>query len=150
MPGPMFGSMFSRAHQAHIALSEPMTSIVQQGSSLGSCPTSLFLNPYYKRTFVSSSIWWEAVTNNLVDYFCEATSELNRPLYFGGHGLFRRRRICYLSQQYRACVLTTKLSCQMWGLCPYHQLKQKTWNSTKHSCRPNTTYQTNHSCLFLI
>ena len=44
MPGPRFGSMSSYANQAHIALSGPMTSIAQRGSSLGSCPT--FLSPY--------------------------------------------------------------------------------------------------------
>ena len=45
----MFGSMSCKAHQAHIALSEPMTSVVQQGSSLGSCPTSPTFNPHYSR-----------------------------------------------------------------------------------------------------
>ena len=39
VPGPRFGSMSSQAHQVHIALSGPMTGIVQQGSSRGSFPT---------------------------------------------------------------------------------------------------------------
>ena len=44
--GPRFGFMSSSAHQAHIALSEPMTSIARQGSSLGSCPTFLSPKPH--------------------------------------------------------------------------------------------------------
>ena len=49
MPGFTFESMSSKAHQAHIARSEPMTSKVKQGSSLGSCPTFPSLNPHYNR-----------------------------------------------------------------------------------------------------
>ena len=45
-----------------------MTSIVQLGSSLGSCPTFSSPNPHYHPTFgsfdfVSSPVWWEAKTN---------------------------------------------------------------------------------------
>ena len=40
VPRPRFGSMSSKAHQAHIALSGTMTRIVSQGLSLGSCPPS--------------------------------------------------------------------------------------------------------------
>ena len=39
VPGPRFGSKSSYAHQAPIAQNGPMTNIVQQGSSLGTCPT---------------------------------------------------------------------------------------------------------------
>ena len=53
---------------AHITLSEPMTSRVQQGSSLGSCSTFPSPNPHYNPTFgsfdlVSSPVWLEAETN---------------------------------------------------------------------------------------
>ena len=55
------------ANQVHIALSEPMSYIDQQGSSLGSCPTSppLILTLMGLRAFdlVSSLIWWEALAN---------------------------------------------------------------------------------------
>ena len=40
VPGPKFGSKTSLAHQALIALSGTMSNIDQQGSSLGSYPTS--------------------------------------------------------------------------------------------------------------
>ena len=56
MPGPMFRSMSSYAHQAHIALSEPMTSKVQQSSSLGLCPTFPSTNPHFKLTFRSLTL----------------------------------------------------------------------------------------------
>ena len=49
VPGFMFGSMSCKAHQAHIALSEPITSIVQQGSSFGLIPASPFFNPHYSQ-----------------------------------------------------------------------------------------------------
>ena len=39
VPGPTFGSWNCLPHQAHIALSEPMSSTDKQGSSLGSFPT---------------------------------------------------------------------------------------------------------------
>ena len=39
-PDPHLGSWNCLPHQAHVALSEPMSSIDQQGSSLGSFPTS--------------------------------------------------------------------------------------------------------------
>ena len=45
MPGLRFRSKTSKVHQAHIALSGPTTSIDQQGSSLGSCPTFPSLKP---------------------------------------------------------------------------------------------------------
>ena len=66
--GLTFESMSSKAHLAHIARSEPMTSIVQQGSSLGSCPIFRSLNHMYKTDLrvidlVSSPVWWEAETN---------------------------------------------------------------------------------------
>ena len=47
MLGLIFGSMSCKAHQTHIALSEPMISIVQQGSSLSLSLTSTSLNPHY-------------------------------------------------------------------------------------------------------
>ena len=51
----MFGSMSCKAHQAHIALSEPITSVVQQGSSLGlnSIPTPILID------LESIAVWWE-------------------------------------------------------------------------------------------
>ena len=67
MLGPMFGSRYCKAHQVHITLSEPMTSIVQQGSSLGFTPTPLPSTPTIIDLrvidLVSSLVWWEAVTN---------------------------------------------------------------------------------------
>ena len=56
MSGPVFGSMSSQAHQAHIALSGPMTNIVQQGSNLGSYSTFSSPNPYYNSTFGSVTL----------------------------------------------------------------------------------------------
>ena len=47
---------FSEAHLAHIALSEPMTSIVLQGSRHSLCPTSPFSNSHYKPTFGSLTL----------------------------------------------------------------------------------------------
>ena len=88
----MFGSMSSQAHQAHIALSELMTSKVLQGSNLGSCPTFPALNPHFKPTFgsfdlVSSPVWWEAETNIdplapglAVNYLPSSNSYLNKDL----------------------------------------------------------------------
>ena len=57
-----------------------MTSIVQQGSSFGSCPTFPSPNPYSNTTFgsfdlVSSPVWWEAETNI-------TTSQISLPLLF--------------------------------------------------------------------
>ena len=64
----MFGSMPSNAHQAHIALSEPMISIVQQSSSLSSSSISPSLIPTIIDLtvidLVSCPVWWEAETNN--------------------------------------------------------------------------------------
>ena len=62
----MFGSMSSKAHQAHIALNEPMTSIIQQEfeSRLPSTPTIIDLRVI---DLVSSPVWWEAVTNNIMN-----------------------------------------------------------------------------------
>ena len=48
--------MSSEAHQAHIGLSEPMTSIVQLGSSLGSCLTSPSPNSYHNPAFRSLTL----------------------------------------------------------------------------------------------
>ena len=48
--------MSSKAHQAHIALSEPMTSKVQQGSNLSSSPTFLSPNPYINPTIGSLTL----------------------------------------------------------------------------------------------
>ena len=67
-PDPRLGSWNCLPHQAHIALSEQMSSIDQQRSSLGSFPTSPL--PFIPtliglRAFdhVSSRVWWEAATN---------------------------------------------------------------------------------------
>ena len=51
-----FGSMSSKGHQTRIALSEPMTGIVQQGLSLSSSMTSPSLNTHFKSTFVSLTL----------------------------------------------------------------------------------------------
>ena len=48
-PDPHLGSWNCLAHQANIALSEPMSSIDQQGSSLGSFPTPPPLYPHFNR-----------------------------------------------------------------------------------------------------
>ena len=66
-PDPHLGSWNCLPHQAHIAPSEPMSSIDQQGLSLGSFPTP----PHFFPTLiglqafdlVSSPVWWEAATN---------------------------------------------------------------------------------------
>ena len=62
VPGPRFGSMSSKAHQTHIALSGPMTSIVKQGSILSWFPTFPFPNPHYNRP----SGHWPCVKSCLV------------------------------------------------------------------------------------
>ena len=56
VPGPMFGFMSTKAHQADIALSELMTNIVQQGSRLGPSQTSPSLYPHYKSNFSSLTL----------------------------------------------------------------------------------------------
>ena len=66
----------------------------------------------------------------------------------GQPGWARKKGIWYLFQQHGVCILTTKPSCRIWGLCPYHQ--QKTWNPINHSHEPRIANQTNHSCPFLI
>ena len=43
-----------------------MTNIVQQGTSLGSYPTSLSLKPHYKKDLASNHIWWETAINILL------------------------------------------------------------------------------------
>ena len=75
MPGLTFGSMSCKAHQAHIALSESMTSIVQQSSSLGSRLSSHSLNLHYNQP----SSHWPCI------------------VLFGGR---QRKGICYLCQQH--------------------------------------------------
>ena len=66
-PDPHLGSWNCLPHQAHIALSEPMSSTDKQGSSLGSFPTSPPLYPHFNRVrafdLVSRRVWWEAVAN---------------------------------------------------------------------------------------
>ena len=124
---------------------------------------------------MSSSVWWEEVTNNTsrasarsgvqdqgqirsrkapelwLGHWCQVISgERQRQIFTWQSGLARRRGICYFSQQHVVCVLTTKPSCRMWSLRSYYQPKQKTWNPTNHSCGPSTGNQTNHNCLFLI
>ena len=72
-PDPHLGSWNCLPLQAHIAPSEPMSSIDQQGSSLDSFPTfASSFYPHFNRTFglfdhVSSRVWWEAATNNRWD-----------------------------------------------------------------------------------
>ena len=134
----MFETMPSKAHQAHIAVSEPMNSIVQQGLSLGSSQTSPSLNPYYKLTF-GSLTWYQVLYGGR-----------QWQIKSGQLGLAWRSGILYLSQQYEVFFLTTKPSCQTWALHPYHQPKQKTWNPTNHSRKPNKANQTNHSRLFFL
>ena len=57
-------------------------------------------------------------------------------------GLTQRRGIRYLSQQHGVSVLTTKPSCLTWGLRPYYQPKQNTWNPINHIHGPSTGNQT--------
>ena len=70
--------MSSKAHQAYIALSEPMTSKVQKGSSLGSCPSPP--NPHYNRP----SCLWPWVESCLVGdkdkYLCR--EEITQPIQY--------------------------------------------------------------------
>ena len=56
MPGLRFDFMFNKIHPAHIELSKPMSNIVQQGSGIGSCPTSPSLNRHYNPNFGSLSL----------------------------------------------------------------------------------------------
>ena len=63
VPGPRFGSISSFAHQAHIALSGLMSSIVQQGSSLDSCLT--FLYSHIPLTIKCVFIWWRIINSSL-------------------------------------------------------------------------------------
>ena len=56
MPGLTFESISSKDHQVHIKLSEPLTGIVQQGSSLGLNQTSASFNPHYNPTFGSLTL----------------------------------------------------------------------------------------------
>ena len=49
IPGLAFESVSSKVHQAYITQSKVMTSIVQQGLSLGLCPTFPFPNPTISR-----------------------------------------------------------------------------------------------------
>ena len=128
VPGLMFGSMSCDALQAHIALSEPMTSIVQQGPSLGSSSTPPSLNLHYNRP----TGHWPCVTSCLVG---------GRDKYHFAAGF------SYLCQN-GVWVLTTNPSCRMWGQRPYQQPKQKSWNPTDHSHRPSTANQSNNSSLF--
>ena len=62
-PGPHLGSWNCLPHQAHIALSEPMSSIDQQGLSLGSFST--FPPPLYPH-FNRPSGFWPRVKSCLV------------------------------------------------------------------------------------
>ena len=59
---------FTKANIVHIALSGPMTSIVQQRTSLGTCATFSFSNPHYKMNLwqvclvggkTNLTHWWE-------------------------------------------------------------------------------------------
>ena len=53
VPGlALIESMSSLTHQVHIALSEPVTSIDQEGSSVNSCPISPSLNPSIIRPYL--------------------------------------------------------------------------------------------------
>ena len=66
-PDPHLGSWNCLAHQSHFASCEQMSSIDQQGSSLGSFPTPLPFIPTLigLRAFdlVSSLVWWETLAN---------------------------------------------------------------------------------------
>ena len=61
-PDPHLGSWNCLPHQAHIALSEPMSSTDKQGSSLCSFPTSPPLYPHFNRP----SGFWPCVKSCLV------------------------------------------------------------------------------------
>ena len=56
MPEPRFETMSSKAYQAHIVLSWPMTTIVKQDSSRGTSPTFPSSNLHFKPTFGSLTL----------------------------------------------------------------------------------------------
>ena len=82
-PDPHLGSWNCLPHQAHIAPSEPMSSVDQQGSNLGSFPTSPPFIPTLigLRAFdhVSSHVWWEAATNKQ-----RSQRTFSKPMYGTG------------------------------------------------------------------
>ena len=88
-PDPHLGSWNCLPHQALIALTEPMSSIDSQGSSLGSFPTSppFIATLIGLRAFdlVSSRVWWEATTNKQSDFplYCVyfRTDNIEKDMY---------------------------------------------------------------------
>ena len=81
-PDPHLGSWNCLPHQAHIALSEPMSSTDKQGSSLGSFPTSPPLYPHFNRL----SGFWPCVKSCLVGgsdkYWEDKVHYLEGSLFF--------------------------------------------------------------------
>ena len=64
LTGILYGSTScSRLIRFTLYLLSQWSAYFQQGLSLGSCLTSPFLKPYYKKDPVSSLVWWEAETN---------------------------------------------------------------------------------------
>ena len=82
--GLTFEFMTSKAHQAPIALSEPMISIVQQGSSLGSSMAFPSLNPLNKPAFGSLTL-------------CQVLFVTKRMIYCGIQN--RRERVSHVKQR---------------------------------------------------
>ena len=74
-PDPHLGSWNCLPHQAHIAPSEPMSSIDQQGSSLDSFPTFPPPYPYFNRP----SGFWPCVKSCLVGGSDKLSSPSNEP-----------------------------------------------------------------------
>ena len=91
-PDPHLGSWNCLPHQAHIAPSEPMSSIDQKGSSLGSFPTPLPFIPtligLWGFDLVSSRVWWEAATNKRKCIWPLKISA-TQTLWENSHGLCR-------------------------------------------------------------
>ena len=113
-PDPHLGSWNCLPHQDRIAPSEPMNSIEQQGSSLGSFPT--FPSPFIRtlislRAFdlMSSPVWWEAATNKQKVIFLQAALTVEQ------NSLAGNPFICI-------CCITVLSYCPVgWG-CRIHQL----------------------------
>ena len=95
MPGLIFGSMYWKAHQAHIALSKPMTNRIRVSACYRlHLPSTLIIIEFQVIDLGVKSCWCKAET-------CTTWQP----------GLARRRgRICYIFQQHGVCVLTTSRS----------------------------------------
>ena len=106
-PDPHLGSWNCLPHQAHIALSEPMSSTDKLGSSLGSFPTSPPLYPHFHRP----SGFWPGVKSCLVGgsdkYWAPAGNLITDSI----HGFSPRP-----DQHRRETVFVLKLF-KLWHIC---------------------------------